>query len=110
MAILKLKINNTDLIEEVNLSVLAAALTAGVSSISVESIANFAINQVLLIGNVGQEKTEIIKTHASTDLLKEIAGEGQSWKSEFFTSDPLKDITRIKVETVNPQTKSADQP
>ena len=49
---------------------------------------------------------EIIKTHASTDLLKEIAGEGQSWKSDFFTSDPLKDITRIKVETVNPQTKS----
>lgn len=40
--------------------------TSGSSTISVYSISNFAINQVLLIGELGDEGSEIIKTHAST--------------------------------------------
>jgi hypothetical protein len=40
--------------------------TAGAGTLTVKSIINFAINQVILIGNLGGEGSEIIKTHAST--------------------------------------------
>jgi len=39
---------------------------SGVSAITIYSISNFAINQILLIGEYGNEGSEIIKTHAST--------------------------------------------
>lgn len=39
---------------------------SGVGSITIYSISQFAINQVLLIGEYGSEGSEIIKTHAST--------------------------------------------
>lgn len=39
---------------------------SGVSAITVYSISQFAINQILLIGEYGNEGSEIIKTHAST--------------------------------------------
>ncbi len=39
---------------------------SGVSAITVYSISQFAINLVLLIGEYGNEGSEIIKTHAST--------------------------------------------
>jgi len=48
----------------------------------------------------------MIKQNASTDLLKEIAGAGQSWKANTFKDDPLKDISRVVVELVNPATKT----
>jgi hypothetical protein len=41
------------------------ALTA-TASIEVGNILNFAINQILLIGELGNQNTEIIKTHGST--------------------------------------------
>ena len=39
---------------------------SGGSTLSVKNIANFAINQVLLIGDLGGNNSELIKTHAST--------------------------------------------
>ena len=39
---------------------------SGVSAITVYSISQFAINQVILIGEFGNEGSEIIKTHSST--------------------------------------------
>ena len=39
---------------------------SGVGTLTVKNINNFAINQVLLIGKLGAEGSEIIKTHAST--------------------------------------------
>lgn len=40
--------------------------TSGVGTLTVKSIANFAVNQVLLIGDLGGAGSEIIKTHATT--------------------------------------------
>ena len=39
---------------------------SGGSTLTVENIIDFAINQILCIGEIGSETTEIIKTHAST--------------------------------------------
>jgi hypothetical protein len=59
-------INNAELLEEAYQTSLSASATAASGTISVYSISNFAVNQVLLIGEFGQEGTEIIKTHATT--------------------------------------------
>jgi len=45
---------------------LNADVAAGASSIDIYSISQFAIDQVLCIGEIGNEGTEIILTHAST--------------------------------------------
>jgi hypothetical protein len=45
---------------------LSADVTAGAGSLTVQNISNFAINQILLIGDPGNQNSEIIKTHAST--------------------------------------------
>ena len=45
---------------------LTASSAAAATTLTVQSIKEFAINQILLIGEFGQEDSEIIKTHAST--------------------------------------------
>jgi len=45
---------------------LTAEAASGASTLTVKSITNFAINQVLLVGELGDENSEIIKTHGST--------------------------------------------
>lgn len=47
-------------------SVLGADVAAGASTITVVNINKFAVNKILLIGEFGEEKSEIIKTHASS--------------------------------------------
>lgn len=62
----KIITSNVDLLEEADYSSLSATATSGGSTLSVYSIASFAVNKILLIGEFGQEGTEIIKTHGST--------------------------------------------
>lgn len=45
---------------------LTAEAASGVSALTVQSIKSFAVNQILLIGELGDENSEIIKTHAET--------------------------------------------
>ena len=47
-------------------SFLTADTASAVGTLTVKSIIGFAVNQVLIIGELGNEGTEIIKTHAST--------------------------------------------
>lgn len=47
-------------------SKLNASIASGVSTIDAYSISKFAIDQIILIGELGSEGSEIIKTHAST--------------------------------------------
>lgn len=61
-----LSISNAELLEQAHNSSLSSSVTSGTGTLSVYSIANFAINKILLIGEFGQEGSEIIKTHAST--------------------------------------------
>ena len=56
----------SELFEDARFSFLTAEVTAGGTTLSLESIREFAINLILCIGEQGNEKTEIIKTHAST--------------------------------------------
>ncbi len=59
----KLIVSNADLIEEVETANLSASATAGDSTLTVYSISGFAIKKPLLVGEFGQDGTEIIKTH-----------------------------------------------
>ena len=45
---------------------LTAEAASGGSTLTVKSIISFAINQILLIGELGDENSEIIKTHGET--------------------------------------------
>lgn len=57
---------NADLLDEADYSSLSATAAGGASTLSVYSISSFAVNKILLIGEFGQEGSEIVKTHAST--------------------------------------------
>lgn len=59
-------ISNSELLREAGQTSLSSSATSGGSTLTVYSISDFAVNQVLLIGEFGQEGSEIIKTHAST--------------------------------------------
>ena len=61
-----IKISNVELLEDAHFSSLSSSATAASGTLSVYSISDFAINKVLLIGEFGQEGSEIIKTHTST--------------------------------------------
>lgn len=58
--------NNQILITGAKETFLTAQAPSGESTITVQSIIGFAVNQILLIGEIGDENTEIIKTHSST--------------------------------------------
>jgi len=45
---------------------LTSAATAGTATLTVKDISGFAINQILLIGELGAENSELIKTHTAT--------------------------------------------
>jgi hypothetical protein len=66
MALLKLKINNQEITQDVDKGYLSTDIASASGTLTLDSIVNFAINQVLVLGKIGQEKTEIIKTHAAT--------------------------------------------
>lgn len=58
--------NTIDIFDGLDQSSLKVTANSGDTSVSVYSIAEFAINKILLFGNLGEEGSEIIKTHAST--------------------------------------------
>ena len=58
--------SNAELLGEAYHSSLSSSATAAGSTISIYSISNFAVNNILLIGEFGHEGSEIIKTHATT--------------------------------------------
>lgn len=45
---------------------LTADAASGVTSFTVKNIDKFAVNQILLVGELGDENSEIVKTHASS--------------------------------------------
>lgn len=65
MSLTQLKINNQDLTLNADKSFLTADSSVGDGSIAVDSINLFAVNQILVIGAIGNEGAEIVKTHAS---------------------------------------------
>jgi len=62
----KLSTLNKPLVHDQKRTFLSTDATATATSLTVDSIVGFAINQILLIGEFGNEQSEIIKTHAST--------------------------------------------
>lgn len=61
-----LKTDNSILTKDRKKSYLTEDKAAGVSALTIDSIVGFDINKIILIGEVGDEKSEIIKTHNST--------------------------------------------
>lgn len=59
-----IRTSNAELIENAHFSSLSSTGTG--STLSVYSIADFAVDQVLLLGEFGQEGSEIVHTHAGT--------------------------------------------
>lgn len=58
--------NILDLFDGLDYSSLSQTAVKGGSTITVYSVADFAVNKILLIGEIGDEGSEIILTHAST--------------------------------------------
>lgn len=61
-----INIKNQPLTENSIFTYLGASASSGGSTITVDSIVGFGINKVLLIGEWGNEKSEVIKTHTAT--------------------------------------------
>lgn len=61
-----IRIPTNDLVIDATKTFLTADSSSGSGTLTVQNITNFAINQVLLIGEPGNQTSEIIKTHAST--------------------------------------------
>jgi len=66
MSIQPLAIDTSDLKLDIERSSLNASFASGVGAITIYSINNFAIDQLILIGELGDEGSEIIKTDDST--------------------------------------------
>ena len=58
--------DNTLLTKNVKKTYLSADMSSASGTLTVDSIVGFAINQIILIGEFGNEDSEIIKTHATT--------------------------------------------
>lgn len=61
-----LSVDNSFLTNQKKATFLNSSASATDTELTVESIVGFAINQILLIGEIGNEKSEIVKTHTST--------------------------------------------
>lgn len=66
MSLYPIQVNNKELVLNKYHSNLKIDYASGVSSITIYSISQFAINKVLCIGEWGNEGSEIIKTHSAT--------------------------------------------
>jgi len=62
----QISISNANLTQEMPQTYLTGDTASGVGSIVVKNITGFAVKQILLIGELGNEGTEKIKTHATT--------------------------------------------
>ncbi len=60
------RVAHGDLLVDNIQTLLTSDTASGVGTLTVDNITGFAINQILLIGDVGQQNSEIIKTHASS--------------------------------------------
>ena len=62
-----LKIDQSPLLEEVlAVTTITADASSGSGTITVKSIKEFSTDDILLLGEIGQDDAEIIKTHGST--------------------------------------------
>ena len=62
----KVNISNETLLQSPIQTFLSTDLASASATLTVKNITGFAINQVLIVGELGNEGTELIKTHAST--------------------------------------------
>ena len=62
----KVLIENQTLLQNPIQTFLTSDLASGSASATVKNITGFAVNQVLILGELGNEGTELIYTHAST--------------------------------------------
>lgn len=61
-----IKLANQNLVLDTPSTFLSSNIASGVTSLPVQNITGFAVNQILIIGGLGNQGAEIVKTHAST--------------------------------------------
>ena len=66
MAIKTFQLDNTILTKDKKFSYLSGDVVAGATSVGVQSTIGFTTNQIILVGEIGREKTEIIKTSSGS--------------------------------------------
>jgi hypothetical protein len=66
MSIIRVKTDNTSLTIDAQSTFLTSDTAAASGTLTVKNIYGFAVNQILVIGEIGNEGSEIIKTHNST--------------------------------------------
>lgn len=66
MSIRKLKVSLSSLLDRAEETSLTTTVAAGVDTLTVKNITGFAIDQILLIGELGSDESEIVLTHAGT--------------------------------------------
>lgn len=64
--LVKVPTKDTNLTIDASATFLTTDTASGVTAITVKNITGFAVNQILVIGPIGNENSEIVKTHAST--------------------------------------------
>ena len=62
----QVKIPTANLTVDQTSTFLSADAASGVNSVTVKNITGFAVNQILVLGDLGSEGSEIIKTHGSS--------------------------------------------
>jgi len=83
---------------------LQSDVTAGSSTITVQNIANFAINQFLLIGDAGNQNSEIIKTSAGTPPSGSTITLASNLQFAHSASTPVTTLYYDKVQVFNSPT------
>lgn len=61
-----IKLANQNLVLDTPQTFMASNTASGVTTLTVQNITGFAVNQILIIGGLGNQGAEIVKTHAST--------------------------------------------
>lgn len=62
----RIRVFNIGLLEDVEKTFVTSSITAADATLTVQNIAGGAVNGYLLVGELGQEKTELLQIHAST--------------------------------------------
>lgn len=106
MALQPIISNNRGVADTPYSSRLKSTANSGGNTISLYSISQFATNKILLIGEYGQEGSEIIRTHASTDPSENTVTLASNLTKTHVKDSPVRIISFDKIEFSHSETET----
>ena len=103
----KVIVENLTLLQNPIKTYLTTDLASGSASATVKNITGFAVNQVLILGELGNEGTELIYTHASTAPTGSTITFNQNTTFPHSSGTPIYVIDFDKVEISNAVTSTS---